>query len=378
MRIRAWLSSAAVSAALAAASMSAHAALLGLTPAEPTIDFGGAGIVDYNAATGIVTFSGIPATFFQSDPFLFGQIAGATGDDESLITVQFKVDSAGGLVSGVDGPDLTVKGSVDVDFDGIADYDGVLLTADVTQFGFENGADGGDDAFDLRLNNVSGLLASFYTGQDLALRIVSEASDEFPSPFNGSFAADFVGQAKGVLGGTQALQPPLCKLDVEAFCSVNNAPLRSKCRIQVTKSPKHWDWEDRQCHGHTYRRYTYGMHGDPIPSWASRYHSTDVKFVYVLKNKGTTPVSEIVVDDSFDTPVTGVPATLAPGATAVMTRIEKLHEPIEDVVITSGVYQTAQCGDTDTVLIKDKLRDRRRHDYDNFRDKGERDNSPYR
>lgn len=349
-----------------------------MTPNEPTIDFGGAGVVDYNAATGIVTISGVPSTFFRADPFLFGQILGATGDDESLITVQFKVDSAGNFVSGIDGPDLTVKGSVDVNFDAVPEYDGILLQAEVTHFGFENGAPGADDAFDLRFNSVSGLLTSYYSSQDLALRVASEASDEFPNPFNGSFEADFVGQAKGVLGATDRLQPSICSLDVEAYCSVNGSPNKSKCRIHVTKSPKHWDWEHRSHHGRSYQRYTYGMHGEPEPAWASRYHATNVLFTYVLKNTGTTPVSDLAVDDSFDTPVSGVPATLAPGESVRLTRTERLRDDIENVVMASGAFETAVCGDTDTVVIKDKLRERRRHDYDDFRDKGERDNNNYR
>jgi len=367
-----------MAAGMAFASATSNAALLGVTPTEPTIDFGGSGIVDYNATTGIVTVSGIPSTFFRSDPFLFGQIAGATGDDESLITVQFKVDSAGNFVSGVDGADLIIKGSVDVDFDSVADYDGILLQAEVTQFGFENGPSGGDDAFDIRFGSVSGLLASFYSSHDLALSVASETSTEFPNAFSGSFTTDFVGQAKGVLGATDPQQPALCAVDVEAYCSVNGSPNKSKCRIQVTKSPKRWDWEDRSHHGSTYRRFTYGMHGDPEPAWSSRYNATNVLFSYVVTNTGTTAVGNLVIDDSFDTPVSGVPASLAPGASVTLTRTERLREGIEDVVIVSGQYQTAQCGDTDTVLIKDKLRDRRRHDYDDFRDKGERDNNGYR
>jgi uncharacterized repeat protein (TIGR01451 family) len=361
-----------------ALSQPSEAALLGLTPAEPTIDFGASGVIDYNATTGVVTVSAIPSTLLRSDPFLFGTILGASGDDEALVTIQFKVSNTGQLISGVDGADLIVKGSVDIDFDGTADYDGILLQAEITQFGFENGA-AGDDFFDLRLVNVAGLLSGYVGGQDAAVRVVSESSTEFPTPFNGSFAVDFEGTAKGVVGTATPAVTPSCSLKVETACSTGGSAYRSKCRIKVTKSHKHWEFVDRHdCKGNLYRKAKYGSHGDSVPSWSNRYPGTNVTFRYVLTNTGTTPVSNIIVDDAFDTPVAGVPAVLNPGQSVTLSRTEALHEKLDNVVLVNGLYQTAQCSATDTVVIKDMLRDRRRHDFDDFRDKGRGDNSNWR
>lgn len=351
------------------------AALIGGDPQDPKIDFGGAGIASYDAATGIVTISGIPATLLRSDPFLFGSIVGTGVDDEKLFTIQFRVDAAGNFVGGVDGPDLKVTGSVDVDFDGVADYQGTLLEAEVTHFGFQDSALGTTDAFDLRLQMTSGSLAPLYTSPNLAAQIFSEDSVEFPTPFTGSFAASFSGPAKGVVG---SITPPVavaCQVAVEAFCSVDNGPFKSKCRIKHFKSPKYWDYQDRVGHGVNYRRYVYGLHGSSEPAWSRNrpHEATSVTFKYVVKNTGTTPISALTADDSFETPVTGLPASLAVGETAVTFRTESLREAIDNTVLVSGTNSGLQCTATDTVVIKKRLRERRRHDADRFKDKGRDD-----
>jgi hypothetical protein len=356
------------------AAQSSQAALIGISTNEPVIDVPAGAIVDYNASTGVVTISGEPSSIFRSDPFLLALINGASTDNEKLVTVQLKVDGNGNFVSGVTGPDVIIKGSIDVDGDGVNDYDGTLLQGEVVQFGFENHDAPESDFFDVRVTGLTGALAPLYAGQDLGIAITSEASDEFPTPFNGSFAADFVGAATATCGAATPLSNPGCALNVEAKCSVDGGPFKDKCRIKVTRSAKHWDWEERRCNSHTYKRYVYGYHGDPEPSWASRYGYTYVTFRYVVSNTGTTTVTDLTVDDAFDTPIAGVPASLAPGQSVTLTRVEKLREEIENSVVAAGVYQTASCGDTDTVVVKDKLRERRRHDYDRFRDKGDRDN----
>jgi hypothetical protein len=376
----------ALTAAMVLGSVPANAALLGLSAAEPTIGFGGAGVMDYNAATGLLTISAEPSLLFRSDPFLFAAINGSSvsingqpPNDEKLISVQFKVDTQGNLVSGVAGAaDFQVIGSIDIDGDDVVDFDGVLLQGEITQFGFLDGGAGGNDQFDLRFNTVSGLLASYFAGSDLAMTVIGTVSTEFASPFNGSFTSDFTGSAEGQLGITTPLQPPLCKLHLDAYCSVGSGPNMEKCRIKVGKSEKHWESEDRVCNGTPYKSYTYGMHGDPVPAWANRQPATSVKFSYVIKNTGSTPVSSLVVHDSFDSPVSGIPATLNPGQSVTLMRTESLREGLENKVIVSGMYQTAKCGDQDTVVIKDLLRDRRRHDYDDFRDKGTGDQQGYR
>jgi len=376
MKIRKPLSKICLALGMIATTTLSQAALLGVMPNEPIVDFGGAGIVNYDATTGLVTISGTPATLFQSNPFLYGEVLGTGVDDEKLVTIKLHVDSAGHLVSGITGPDLTVKGSIDIDFDGVPDYDGILLEAEVIAFGFEDGVAGASDVFDLRFNTVAGALAPLYNGKDIALNVVSETSVEFLTPFAGGFATNFMGQAKGVLGATDPVQPPspvACQLDVVATCSLeDNAAGKSKCRIKVSKSPKHWEHVDVDFHGHTFRRSEYGMHGHQVPTWANRYPTTNVTFSYVVTNTGNTPVSNLLLTDSFETAVIGVPALLAPGASVTLTRVEKLSEGIDNTVTVMGEYQTAVCADNDVVVIKDKLRERREHDEDRYKDKGKR------
>jgi len=369
MKIRNYLASVVLTVCLSPAV--ALAALLGVTSAEPTLDFPGSGMIDYNATTGTVTISGTPATLFQNDPFIYGEVLGTGVDDERFITIEFKVDTLGNVVDGTAA--LTVKGSIDVDFDSIADYDGVLLQADVDAFGFlEGGAS--DDVFDLRLTNVTGALALLYAGKDLAVVMNSEISTEFPTPFSGSFATPFIGQAKGVLG---AVDPVVvvgeCSLDVDAFCSVNGGPNKTKCRIKATKSSSHWEHVDRDYHGRSCKRSKYGMHGTPEPSWTKKYPATDVLFTYVVTNTGTTPISNLIVDDSFDTDVSGVPTTLAPGASVTLTRMVQMREALTDTVSVMGEYGAAMCSANDNVVISDKLRKMKLHDMDDYKDKDKRD-----
>ena len=112
------------------------------------------------------------------------------------------------------------------------------------------------------------------------------------------------------------------------------------------------------------------MHGDPVPNWAANYGSTAVTFKYTVKNKGDTSVSDIVIEDSFDTPVTGYPSTLAAGATFNVTRTQNLHEEFDNLVRVMGSGGGEMCADHDTVVVKDKLKDRKKHHDDDFKDKG--------
>jgi hypothetical protein len=92
--------------------------------------------------------------------------------------------------------------------------------------------------------------------------------------------------------------------------------------------------------------------------------------MYTVNNTGSNPVSGIVIEDSFDTPVTGYPTSLAAGADFSTTRTINLHESIDNDVTVLGNYGSEECGDEDVVVVKDKIRDRRDHDDDDFRDKG--------
>lgn len=371
MKIRNILASALLTACLSPAL--ALAALLGLSPGLPTIDFPSNGIIAYNATTGIVTISGTPASIYHEDPYIVAEIIGTGTGAEHFITVQFQVDNQGNVVNGTGA--LTVMGSIDVDYDLIPEYDGVLLKADVAVDGF-GFLDGGTaaDAFDLRLTNITGALAPLYAGKDLAMSVTSQVSTEYPAPFNGSFVTSFTAEAEGQVGSADpVVVVGECSLNVDAYCSVGGSANATKCRIKATKSSSHWEHEDRDYQGHSCKRSKYGMHGMPEPSWTKKYPATNVLFTYVVTNTGTTLISNLIVDDSFDTAVPGVPATLAAGASVTLTRTVAMREPLTDTVMVNGVFGTAMCSASDSVVISEKLRKMKLHDMDDYKDKDGRD-----
>ncbi|MEQ1663452.1 MAG: hypothetical protein ABL877_12240 [Thiobacillus sp.] len=359
-----------VSAALCASLLPglSSAAVLGLVPGEPVLDFSGVGMIDYDATTGTVTISGDPIILLQNDPFILGEVMPTGPDSEKYVTISFKVDNTGALVDGVGA--MTVYGAIDVDFDTIPEYDGVLLQADVDAFGFQDGG-ASNDTFDMRMTNVTGLLAAnMYPGKDLAVVLTSEISAEFPNAFNGSFAANFTGHAKGNLGSVDpVVVVGECSINVEAYCSVNGSPNTTKCRIKAGKSSHHWLHVPQSYHGNSCHRAKYGMHGNPEPMWVKKYPATNVKFTYVVTNTGTTEISDLVVDDSFDIGVTGVPTTLAAGASITLMRTEGLRDGLTNTVLASGVNGSATCSDTDNVVITDKMKNMKLHHLDHYKHK---------
>lgn len=376
MKLRQSIPALCLVAGLVLAPSASQAVLLGLTPNPATIDFPGSGMIDYDQASGTVTISGIPSSLFSSNPFIIGEILGTSGDDIKDVTITFQVDSSGNVVpNDTTMPDLVINGSIDTNGDGTADYTGVLLSAEVTQFGFLNGAAGANDSFDLRLNNISGNLAYLYSGQDLAVSVTSESSTEYATPFNGNFDANWQGQAKGTIGSVPSISSGEggCHLKLAAKCSVDGGPFQDKCRIKVTRSPKHWERCEYSHDGHLFHKSKYGMHNDSIPAWAANYPATNVTYKYTVTNDGDNPVSNLLIEDSFDSPVTGYPTSLARGSTFSVTRSINLSESIENDVTVLGSYGGETCGANDVVVIKDKLRDRKKYDDDDFKDKGRRD-----
>jgi len=359
-------------AALLLGSVSAPAELLNVVPNEPTISFGGTGIIEYDPSTQELTLQGEPSNLFRSDPFIDALVTGRSGDEARVLSLRLRVGPAGQFSGGVTGPDLQVLGAVDIDFDGIADFDGVLLEAEVTGFGFRDGGTG-DDTFDLRLGTVSGVLAPLFTGKDLAINVTSEVSAEFPDAFAGGFATAWQGQAKGVLGAIEpVVQVSACKIDVKATCRVDGQGRdRCKCRIATGKSQFFWEVKDRVIRGQTCKRWKYGLHGNPLQNLGRRHRSTPVTFTYVVRNVGPVPVLNLTLDDSFEGELTNVPLVLDPGQSFTTRRTIGLSEAVNNVVTVVGDNGAGlSCGDTDTVVVSERLKVRRRHNDDDFRDKG--------
>lgn len=179
---------------------STQAALIGLSPFLPTIDFSGSGNISYQANTGVISISAEPTMLFSIDPFISSEIKHGLDNTPRTLSIQFQVDNYGNLIpNNTLAPNLTLTGSVDIDGDSVVDHSGILLTANITQFGFLDNPSG-DDKFDLNFDSIGGPLAYLYTGHNLASLVISEASHVYVNPFSGNFNSNWQAQAKGIIG----------------------------------------------------------------------------------------------------------------------------------------------------------------------------------
>ena len=171
----------------------AQAALLGNALNLPFISYDNQGTANYNAATDAFSVEGSPLAIRVSG----NPPAIISGPERFDINVE--VDNTGALIGGVPGNDLVVTGAVNVP--GLGSVSGVLLTGEITGFGFVDSG-GTTDNFDFTFTVTGGQLASLYS-QTVGVTLVSEQSN-----FTGNFSVDFGGEAKGTLGaipGTAAL-----------------------------------------------------------------------------------------------------------------------------------------------------------------------------
>jgi hypothetical protein len=161
--------------------------LLGIDPGFPITTYNSTGQVHYNPTTQAFDLTATPLAFKASaaaDPTGVGAPAS--------LALHIKVDNTGHLVGGVAGDDLVVTGSIN---DGTINVSGVLLTGEITDFGFaESGA---TDAYDFRFVATGGALASLFAGKAIGVTTTSEHST-----FTGSFDTAFDGGAKGNIGTT--------------------------------------------------------------------------------------------------------------------------------------------------------------------------------
>ena len=190
-------------AALLVAGISASliAALLGVQTGLPRVTYTNPSSLSYvvNGSTGTLTIASTPTQMqFQGAP---QPPATAFTAGTTSLAIGIVVNTNGTLSGGIAGSDLVLKGKITAPNGTLYDGTGAtpLLTGEVQQFGFLNTA--GVDAFDFRFLITGGVLAPLYAGQDLAVQVQSDNGNTF----NGSFAVNFVGNAKGNLG---AIAPP--------------------------------------------------------------------------------------------------------------------------------------------------------------------------
>lgn len=175
-----------------AATSPASATLLGNSLATPQLSFDNGGQTGYDATTDLFSVNALPIAFRiipGSVPVFVVPNLPEVGES---FTIGITVDAAGNLVGGNAGDDLSIIGFIDLDGNGSLDVGGVLLTGEVTGFGYqENGA---TDLFDFTFSVTGGALAGAF-GNVVGVSMQSERSS-----FAGNFENNFAGGAKGTLG----------------------------------------------------------------------------------------------------------------------------------------------------------------------------------
>jgi len=161
---------------------------------EPLIAFDAEGTLSYDAATDLLSVDTFPVTMiseFGVGPFAL--------EPPALLQIRAYIDDSGTVVGGVPGDDLVVAGSIVIDTDGDGEpehYEGVLLTGEIVDFGFQ---DGGGPFFDFLFRATGGELGHLFDPDPVLPTIGVELTDESNS-FPGTFTASFAGGAKGFLG----------------------------------------------------------------------------------------------------------------------------------------------------------------------------------
>jgi len=152
-------------------ALPAQAALIGLTPRVPDLFANTTGAYSYKAGTDLFSIQAIPLQYkisLTGNNFLY--IMPASTAPFLDYSVGFYVDSSGAFSKGKEGAaDMEIYGKlVDVfniapDLDGL---EGLLLSAEVTDFGFEqSGGDSKKMTFEFTFEVEGGLLASQFGGR---------------------------------------------------------------------------------------------------------------------------------------------------------------------------------------------------------------------
>ena len=181
---------------LVCCASSSLAALLNVNPTYPKINYSStvSNAVSYTASSGLFSVTAAPSTVNFS-----GSQTKPVSTPRNL-QINIIVDNTGALVGGVSGNDLVVSGTVTGVVGGVTNtYSGVLLTGEVTAFGFlENGA---SDLYDFRFRITGGAMASLFCEQ-ICVQLTSDNST-----FTGSFHTNFIGRAKNLVGAEDVTPP---------------------------------------------------------------------------------------------------------------------------------------------------------------------------
>ena len=164
---------------------------MGAEVVPPDVSYDATGQLAYAVATGEFDSSATPVSI----AFTPGSRA-VTIKAPRDFQLHFMLDSAGRFAGGVDGPDLSIDGWIDMNRNNIidaGDYSGVLLTGEVMDFGYLDS--GTTDKYDFRLTPTGGALMEFFVGKDIGMTMTS-----IDSTFANDFTMDFIGFAQGLVG----------------------------------------------------------------------------------------------------------------------------------------------------------------------------------
>jgi uncharacterized repeat protein (TIGR01451 family) len=179
--------------------------LLGVSPGYPQIFFDTTGKINYtyNAATQqgdfIATATPHLITFAQGG----SSYSFTSGALPASFTINFLVNSTGGVITPQSGPNLIVDGELNDPNTGQTD-NGILLQGTISQFGFEYTGIG-TNFFDFRFATYAanpGLLASYFSGDDIGVTMLSQGNS-----FKGSFTTNWTGGANNGAGADGTLGP---------------------------------------------------------------------------------------------------------------------------------------------------------------------------
>lgn len=193
---------------LAAIPLSLESPLISAEEIDPVIvDSVSYPPISFEANTGTFRAFATPANFLVDGTPIPIEIG-----DPSDFALQLLLDSSGNFQSGVPGDDFVLTGTIFDFFTGFQ-ASGVLLTGEVTDFGF---TDGSVDFYQVRLTVTGGALSttpvpgsgpsgpSYFEGMDIGIEIFSEPIADSPA-FAGSFTTDFEGRNKADVGPTEKL-----------------------------------------------------------------------------------------------------------------------------------------------------------------------------
>jgi|GEM_PF-4891332 len=221
------------------------AELIPVTPGYPLITYNSGGTLIYNAGTNILVVDATPLAFRQDLMSAPAFVAPTGAPPERKVSIIAVIDESGTPATGF----IVVTGAIDTDNDLTPDYEDVLISGELLDFGFLNSGalpvaqppetrrgklskspprtpiqDDADamstdmddgmqtaqlgtptDQFDFRFKVTGGSMAGLYHLKDLAVTLTSENSS-----FDDDFTTGFMGGAKGVLGPIDSVLGACC------------------------------------------------------------------------------------------------------------------------------------------------------------------------